>query len=314
MEFLKDESEEASKILFTGLDGAGKTSIILALQREFSKIALLSPTRGAQRRIFEYLGKDIAEWDLGGQDSYRIAYIKNPDKYFDGTEIAIYVIDILDKDRFAEAISYLIDVIEQFALLEIFPPLFVFFHKFDPALIKSSLNEMNNTLLNLKEKIRTHVDYKKIYFYQTSIYDMSTVINAMSEILLTLYPKSELLQKTVAEFAKKVDSNGAVVIDSNSLIISSFYEDDSAKELMSASTPYFLALNDSFQGREEKPPEGLPEDQMVIQRFGKYFIFKQIPLKKDSPSYYLLLVKNTSVFSQEEFDSFSRLLFEILYR
>jgi len=93
LEFLKDDSE-ASKILFTGLDGAGKTSIILALQREFSKIALLSPTRGAQRRIFEYLGKDIAEWDLGGQDSYRIAYIKNPGKYFDGTEIAIYVIDI----------------------------------------------------------------------------------------------------------------------------------------------------------------------------------------------------------------------------
>ena len=313
MEFLKDDSE-ASKILFTGLDGAGKTSIILALQREFSKIALLSPTRGAQRRIFEYLGKDIAEWDLGGQDSYRIAYIKNPGKYFDGTEIAIYVIDILDKERFAEAISYLIDVIEQFSLLEIFPPLFVFFHKFDPALIKSSLNEMNNTLLNLKEKIKTHIDYKKIYFYQTSIYDMATVINAMSEILLTLYPKSELLQKTVAEFAKKVGSEGAVVIDSNSLIISSYYESDSSKDLMSASTPYFLALNDSFQGREEKPPEGLPEDQMVIQRFGKYFIFKQIPIKKESPSYYLLLVKNTQDFSQDEFDTFAGLLYEILYR
>ena len=314
MEFLKDEHEEAEKILFTGLDGAGKTSIILALQREFSKIALLTPTRGAQRRIFEFLGKDIAEWDLGGQDSYRIAYIKNPDKYFDGTEIAIYVIDILDKERFAEAISYLIDVIEQFALLEIFPPIFVFFHKFDPALIKSSLNEMNNTLLNLKEKIKTHVEYKKIYFYQTSIYDMSTVINAMSEILLTLYPKSELLQKTVAEFAKKVGSEGVVVIDSNSLIISSYYEDDGSKDLMNASTPYFLALNDSFQGREEKPPEGLPEDQMVIQRFGKYFIFKQIPIRKESPSYYLLLVKNTPDYSQDDFDTFSRLLQEILYR
>jgi hypothetical protein len=260
------------------------------------------------------LGKDIAEWDLGGQDSYRIAYIKNPGKYFDGTEIAIYVIDILDKSRFAEAISYLTDVVEQFALLEIFPPIFVFFHKFDPALIKSSLNEMNNTLLNLKEKIRTHVDYAKIYFYQTSIYDMGTIINAMSEILLTLYPKSELLQKTVAEFAKKVKSEGAVVIDGNCLIVSSYYEDDNSKELMNASTPYFLALNDSFQGREVKPPEGLPEDQMVIQRFGKFFIFKQVPIKKDSPSYYLLLIKNSPDFSQDEFDTFARLLKEILYR
>ncbi len=68
MEFLKsDEKPDAQKILFTGLDMAGKTSIILALQREFSKIAILKPTRGAQRRIFEFLGREISEWDLGGQ-------------------------------------------------------------------------------------------------------------------------------------------------------------------------------------------------------------------------------------------------------
>ncbi|MFX1500427.1 MAG: ADP-ribosylation factor-like protein, partial [Promethearchaeota archaeon] len=96
--YLKKEEPElqvpVNKLLFTGLDSAGKTSIILSLQREFSKIAILSPTRGAQRRVFNFLGKEISEWDLGGQLSYRIAYLKNPSKYFEGTEIAIYVIDI----------------------------------------------------------------------------------------------------------------------------------------------------------------------------------------------------------------------------
>ena len=62
--WLKEESTEIQKILFTGLDTAGKTSIILALQREFSKIANIEPSRGAQRRIFKYLGRNIAEWDL----------------------------------------------------------------------------------------------------------------------------------------------------------------------------------------------------------------------------------------------------------
>ena len=56
LEFPK-EKEEAQKILFTGLDSAGKTSIILALQREISQIAVLKPTRQAQRKIFEYLGR-----------------------------------------------------------------------------------------------------------------------------------------------------------------------------------------------------------------------------------------------------------------
>ena len=61
MEYLKALRTEAElqKILFTGLDTAGKTSIILAIQREFSKIANIKPTRGAQRRIFKYLGRNI---------------------------------------------------------------------------------------------------------------------------------------------------------------------------------------------------------------------------------------------------------------
>ena len=56
--YLKKEEQDVeaapNKLLFTGLDDAGKTSIILSLQREFSKIAILSPTRGAQRRMFEF--------------------------------------------------------------------------------------------------------------------------------------------------------------------------------------------------------------------------------------------------------------------
>jgi len=77
VEYLREEKSEAKKILFTGLDDAGKTSIILALQREFSKITNIEPTRGAQRRMFEFLGKTISEWDLGGQETYRISYLKS---------------------------------------------------------------------------------------------------------------------------------------------------------------------------------------------------------------------------------------------
>ena len=126
----KKKVVSASKLLFTGLDNAGKTTIIYGLQREFSKIAFLKPTRGAQRRIFEFMGREIAEWDLGGQISYRISYLKNPGKYFDDTEIAIYVIDVQNRVRLPEAISYLKDVVEQFKKLEIAPPIYIFLHKY----------------------------------------------------------------------------------------------------------------------------------------------------------------------------------------
>jgi GTPase SAR1 family protein len=307
----KQDKEEPHKILFTGLDTAGKSTIILAIQREFSKIALLKPTRGAQRRIFEFLGKDIAEWDLGGQISYRISYLKNPDKYFDGTEILIYVIDIQNQSRIPEALSYLKDVVGQLKNLEIEPPIYVFFHKSDPALLRNAINEMQTIKVELKEKIKNAANYKQLFFYDTSIYNLPSIIKAMSEILLNLYPKSELIEKTINEFARKVDSEGVVMIDDNSLIIGSFYKNQEIKNLLSASTPYFLTLNDSFQFTEVLPGRK-EENNMIVQRFGKNFVFKQLKLKEDSPPYYLLMLKQDPTLNEDDFDTFANLLKEIL--
>ncbi|MFX0047812.1 MAG: ADP-ribosylation factor-like protein [Candidatus Hermodarchaeota archaeon] len=314
----KDEKDKkklvsASKLLFTGLDNAGKTTIIYGIQREFSKIAFLKPTRGAQRRIFEFMGKEIAEWDLGGQMSYRISYLKNPGKYFDDTEVAIYVIDVQNRVRLPEAISYLKDVVEQFKKLEIAPPIYVFLHKYDPALKRNALNEMKNLELEIKEKIKLNVEYKQIFYYNTSIYDLPSIIKAMSEILLTLYSKSELIEKTIIEFGKKTYSDGIVLLDDNSLIIGSYYKDEEIKNLLSASTPYFLTLNDSFVFTEVQPSRKDEENLMVVQRFGRNFLFKQLSLKEGINPYYILMLKQDTHINKEDIDSFSNLLKEILY-
>jgi len=101
------------------------------------------------------------------------------------------------------------------------------------------------------------------------------------------------------------------VIDDNSLIIGSYYKDDETRHLLTASTPYFLTLHDSFEytGVEERH-----ESRMIVQRFGKNFIFKQITLKKESSPYYLLLLKEDPVFHKEDLESFAYLLKEILYK
>ncbi|MHA1490411.1 MAG: ADP-ribosylation factor-like protein [Promethearchaeota archaeon] len=310
MEYLKEEKTSGQKILFTGLDDAGKTSIITALKREFSKIAFLKPTRGAQRRIFEFLGKEISSWDLGGQLKYRIRYLKSPDKYFDNTEMAIYVIDVQNKLRIPEAISYFNDVIEQFKNLMIEPPICVFFHKFDPSLVKSDSNELNGRITNLKERIKKFSFYEKIYFYNTSVYDFSSIMKAMSEILLAIFPKSQLIEKTIEEFSKKISSDGVIAIDDNSLIIGSYFMDEKTKTILSGCVPYFLTLNDSFK----HIPIQSSDNQMIVQRFEKYFIFKQLSLREGSPPYYILLLKNISHVNQEEFKSLGNLLKEILYK
>ncbi len=309
----KKESEEAEKILFTGLDNAGKTTIIYALQREFSKIALLRPTRGAQRRVFDFLGKEIGEWDLGGQLKYRISYLKNPSKYFDKTSICIYVIDILAKTRYRESIDYLKDVLEKFKELCISPPVYILLHKYDPALIKSATNKMKTLEQDVKTTIRREISYDKVFFYNTTIFDLPQIYNVVSEIFLQLYPKSELIDKIIREFAIKVLANGVEIIDDNSLIIGSYYDGDETKRLISRSTPYFLTLNESFKKAEAMGITSEEKNHILVQRFRKYFIFKEISLGNDSPPYFLLILKSNPNYNVEDFDALSNLLKEILY-
>jgi GTPase SAR1 family protein len=290
LQFFHEEEpteEKTYKILFTGLDGAGKTSIILTLQREFSTIALIEPTRGAQRRMFKLLGREISEWDLGGQKSYLISYLRNPSKYFDDTEVAIYVIDILDASRIQESLSYLYDVVEKFIELKIEPYINVFFHKYDPKLIQTVQKEIKDQIADLKSGIIETLDYKNINFFITSIYDPYTIINAMSTILLELYPKTQLIQKTVEQFAKRLECDGLMIIDKNSIIIGSYFKDDSSEHILSGTVAYFLTLNDVFSDMMLEKQE----DQIVVRRSDNYFLFKPIILEEMTNPYYLLVLK-----------------------
>ena len=287
-----ESKEKMYKILFTGLDGAGKTSIILALKREYSKIALIKPTRGALRSSFKLLGREITEWDLGGQKSYLISYLKNPSKYFDETEIAIYVIDILDASRIKETLSYFYDVVDKFKELKIEPTINIFFHKSDPKLIHSVEEQIQSQILALKKEITKTGNYEKIQFFTTSIYNPYTIMNAMSKMLLDLFPKSELLQKTIEEFARKLDCDGLIIVDKNSIILGSCFKDDESKKLLSNTIAYFLTLNDVFEemGIEQQ------EDQIVVRKMGKYFLFKPVTLREINLPYYMLVLKRHNPF------------------
>ncbi len=290
LQFFHEEEpteEKTYKILFTGLDGAGKTSIILTLQREFSTIALIEPTRGAQRRTFKLLGREIHEWDLGGQKSYLISYLRNPGKYFDDTEVAIYVIDILDASRIQESMSYIYDVVNKFKELKIEPYINVFFHKYDPKLMQTVQKEIQDQIVELKRGIIETLDYKKIDFFVTSIYEPFTIINAMSKILLELYPKIQLIQKTVEEFARKLECDGLMIVDKNSIIIGSSFKDDNSKQLLSSTMAYFLTLEDVFSEMAIVQQE----DQIVVRRSENYFLFKPIMLEETTIPYYMLVLK-----------------------
>jgi len=315
LNYLQKEDQKTEKILFTGLDYAGKSSIILTLRRKFAQIGSISPTHGSQKRVFDFLGKSISEWDLGGQKTYRISYLKRPNDFFGNTSVAIYVIDIQDVDRFQESLDFLKEVAQKFEELELKPYIHIFFHKYDPIISHKEGNDYKILIDNLKEQINGILTKEKHDFHKTTIFEISSIIKAMSKIFLKIFPKRILIDNIVEEFVKKTNSNGVIIVDNNSLLIGSYFINDEFKDLVMESVPYFLTLNDSFEKTDAYylKNNNNPHKTTIVQKSDNYFIFSKIELKEDLPPYYLLILKDTPNYDAENIKSISNLFGELLY-
>ncbi|KZT62168.1 ARF/SAR superfamily [Calocera cornea HHB12733] len=85
--------EKEMRILFLGLDNAGKTTIIKKINGE--DIMQVSPTLGFNIKTFIHGKYTLNIWDVGGQRSLR-PYWRN---YFEQTDGLVWVVDSADRMR-----------------------------------------------------------------------------------------------------------------------------------------------------------------------------------------------------------------------
>ncbi|MHA2168425.1 MAG: ADP-ribosylation factor-like protein [Candidatus Kariarchaeaceae archaeon] len=201
------------KLIFAGLDQAGKTTIYKATMEEMSVEELKDqrPTRGIERHSQDFLDTDFQVWDLGGQLNYRETYLSKPE-VFNLTKALVFVVDIQDIDRLDEAYQYYVDILSILVNVDPLPKLYVLFHKFDPELagkLKAHFYKATR-LFRKADNITRH----KFKGYATSIYS-NTIDLAVKRILFenfedfeepagTLKPKPK---STVSE--KKVPATSA---------------------------------------------------------------------------------------------------------
>lgn len=99
--------EKEMRILFLGLDNAGKSSVIKAFMGE--SIDDLSPTLGFEIKTVECQGYRLSCWDVGGQSTIR-AYWRN---YFEATDGVVWVVDSTDRERMALCKKELDSILQQ---------------------------------------------------------------------------------------------------------------------------------------------------------------------------------------------------------
>jgi len=207
-----------------GLDFAGKTSIITAISKKFGfeeDILKLMPTRKIARDAFKFLGIEFIRMDFGGQLQYREEYLKNPTKYISGTDLLFYVIDAQDYDRYVETIDYLDKILLFLKENQEYPPLCILFHKFDPQLTKEKV--INQRILTIKHALIRYSNDFDIFFFETSIYDIKSIMDAFSSGLSLLFEKMEMVSRLFSRISKNYNSIMIALFDAKGITIGEYY-------------------------------------------------------------------------------------------
>ena len=207
-----------------GLDFAGKTSIITAISKKFGfeeDIFKLMPTRKIARDAFKFLGIEFIRMDFGGQLQYREEYLKNPTKYISGTDLLFYVIDAQDYDRYVETIDYLDKILLFLKENQEYPPLCILFHKFDPQLTKEKV--INQRILTIKHALIRYSNDFDIFFFETSIYDIKSIMDAFSSGLSLLFEKMEMVSRLFSRISKNYNSIMIALFDAKGITIGEYY-------------------------------------------------------------------------------------------
>jgi len=222
-------SQQTRKIVISGLDNAGKTSILAALNKKFdfeNEIMFIKPTIRIDYYKTRFLRNECVFWDMGGQEIYREMYLKKDYIYFAETDLFVYVIDIQDNERIQESLEYLDVIMQYFSKNDMDVPIIVTFHKYDPIPEIREYPELNDDIDKLRNKIMETYPTFKMLFQQTSIYDIISIIQLISYGLSIFDKKffelSLLLEKYVAEF----NCESLILFDKNWIIISEYYKDE----------------------------------------------------------------------------------------
>ena len=222
---------ELHKIVFVGLDNAGKTSILRMLEGTYSGMDQIKPTLGTERTDFEIMGFQIKNWDLGGQERYRKEHLQRYKDVLFATDFLIFVLDIQRETRFEEAVIYFEDILLALKRLKIKCPVLLCLHKADPDILEKEDLQKNldaaTALFNDSAKIQD----LKIKIFNTSIFDRKSLIEMFS------YSISELIQLTLLnrvlnEFRQESDKYGvlgSVLFDQHLFVVGSSFPNPTIK-------------------------------------------------------------------------------------
>src|SRR5271157_1101464 len=291
------------KIVLAGLDNAGKSSLLLTINRKFSHLPALTPTRGTERTRFDYFGRKIIGFDLGGQKNYRDDYIARPELFFAETDLLFYVIDLQDPERYDESAEYFSKILEALAKLDVVPKIVIICHKFDPDVQKEE--SMQQNVEDVKSKFDTLVSGTNfdVTYRATSIFDRQSIDEMFSEGFRKISSISGIIEKILTTYSETTSARAITLIDSSGLILGHYSESENDDEILAQTSLIIQTLLNYHQraGFEKK------EDLEIPYAAGTFIMSKIKEIGEKS--YYLWILTKNPDQARENLEFFKEDLF-----
>ncbi len=287
------------KIIFTGLDFAGKTSILNVLEGSYSGLDGIKPTLGTEKTEWTILGIPVINWDLGGQKRYRDEYLKNHRNILSGTDLVIFVLDIQDKPRVSEAANFFNDLINTFNELKIKCPVLLCLHKADPDVFDSA------TILratNLFSEIAKKYDIK-IKFFNTSIFNRKSLIEMFSHGVSELIELA-IINKILKEFSQEPTYPGilgTILFDDNFFMVGHSFSESSTQDICFETVNAFISLSKDIKDFYD---ESKHIDIIIPANNNIQYNFSLLKLLNATRSYYLLIMGTPTLEMKQAFSIF----------
>jgi len=223
---VKTQKLDEIKIVFAGLDNAGKTSFLIALRQKYNfyeRVKKLKPTIKIDYSSFNFLNRyTVNFWDMGGQAKYRKIYVNNS-IYFNSTDYLYFLIDIQDELKFEDSVRYLHELLDIYKDkdMQYTKEVLICFNKYDPVFSE------NEEFMDRVEMIRNLIISKnkdmKFKFFTMSYYDISSLSKALAYSLSELL-NLEQIDSKLESIVNEYDCNYAILYTDSGLIISDYYQ------------------------------------------------------------------------------------------
>ena len=259
------------KVVISGLDYAGKTSLINRLINDYNynDMINLEPTIGANVEEYQSERLDLVLWDLGGQKDHINEYLASPERFFIHVDVMIFVFDSQDDIRYDEAIQYLKDLIEIFGFLNESPYIVILLNKADSDVVKDPdfqikleylMDKISNVFMKNEKSWNFEMIPTSIYNYYSTEPEIAKSIKSIFSKEKDMLDAGKLIPDINQKLQKILDINlklmDKVVLELNEVkrILHQFTPSDVSQSLFSIpfeKVPIDFVSNDEFKEEQK---------------------------------------------------------------